>query len=73
MLGRYETTTNLNIAGFTSNLTKDELDQDTFVLPLIGNYTPYTISATLDFRGETLGLILVTFTQMGGVVLQNHR
>lgn len=55
MLGRYETTTNLNIAGFTSNLTKDELDQDTFVLPLIGNYTPYTISATLDFRGETLG------------------
>lgn len=55
MLGRYETTTNLNIAGFTSNLTKDELDQDTFILPLIGNYTPYTISATLDFRGETLG------------------
>ncbi len=55
MLGRYETTTNLNIAGFTSNLTKDELDQDTFVLPLIGNYTPYTISAPLDFRGETLG------------------
>ena len=23
---------------------------------MIGNYTPYTISATLDFRGETLGV-----------------
>ena len=55
MLGRYETTTNLNIAGFTSNLTKDELDQDTFILPLIGNYLPYTISTTSDFRGDTLG------------------
>tara|TARA_E500000318_G_C3569262_1_gene217111 strand:- start:8199 stop:10430 length:2232 start_codon:yes stop_codon:yes gene_type:complete len=55
MLGRYETTTNLNIAGFTSNLTKDEIDQDTFVVPLIGNYLPYTISTTSDFRGDTLG------------------
>jgi len=54
MLGRYETTTNLDIAGFTSNLTTDDIDQDTFILPLIGNYLPYTISATSDFRGDTL-------------------
>ena len=55
MLGQYKTITNLKIAGFTSNVTKDELDENIFIVPLIGNYLPYTISTTSDFRGDTLG------------------
>ena len=56
MLGRYVTTQNIQATGITTNVTTIEnVKTDKKVTALIGNYLPYTIDGTADFRGDTLG------------------
>tara|TARA_E500000305_G_scaffold111818_1_gene127954 strand:+ start:5972 stop:8431 length:2460 start_codon:yes stop_codon:yes gene_type:complete len=47
-----------NVSSFIGVLFEDKIYTNTFVVnPVIGNFMPYTFSATADFRGDTYGVL----------------